>query len=60
MDLTNKALLDAIQIIIQSAFEHITLDVILKKVKFIHSLKMKQFKDLLFLGNFHIFPTMHL
>ena len=62
MDLINKVLLDAIQIIIQSSFEHITLVVMLKKVKFINSLKMKQFKDLLFLGNFLIFnfPTMHL
>ena len=37
MDLTNKALLDAIQIIIQSAFEHITLDVILKIYSFIEN-----------------------
>ena len=62
MDLINKVLLDAIQIIIQSSFEHITLVVMLKKVKFINSLKMKQFKDLLFLDTFLIFkfPTMHL
>ena len=31
MDLINKVLLDAIQIIIQSSFEHITLVVMLKK-----------------------------
>ena len=62
MDLINKVLLDAIQIIIQSSFEHITLVVMLKKVKFINSLKIKQFKDWIFLGNFLIFnfPTMHL
>ena len=45
MDLINKVLLDANVMVIQSSFEHITLIVMLKKVKLIHSLKKKQFNQ---------------